>query len=156
MRVFCCINSPRTKMRGALPFLAAHIQKKSRSVSRVLSFNTAIYLDLTLPPSSSDSNKRSAQARFTRSHLASGGVYIARLVTKAAVSSYLAFSPLRRLRDAVLSVALSLKSPSPAVNRHPACVKLGLSSSYFRTPQPYNLLYNYCTLSGFICQLFSG
>ena len=99
--------------------------------------------------------KRSAQARFTRSRLASGGVYIARLVTKAAVSPYLAFSPLRRLRDAVLSVALSLKSPSPTVNRHPACVKLGLSSSYLRTPQPYNLLRRYSNRNAQICQPFS-
>ena len=37
------------------------------------------------------------------------------------VSSYLAFPPLRPLRDSrYISVALSLKSPSPGVTRHPA------------------------------------
>jgi hypothetical protein len=50
--------------------------------------------------------------------LAPDGVYIALLVTKQAVSSYLTFSPLP-IPWRLFSVALSLKSPSPVVNRHP-------------------------------------
>ena len=41
-------------------------------------------------------------------------------------------------KTAVYFCSLSLKSPSPAVNRHPCPAMLGLSSRYFRSPQPYN------------------
>ena len=47
------------------------------------------------------------------------GFTLTRDVTAAAVSSCLAFSPLQ-LSLRLFSVALSLKSPSPAVSRHPA------------------------------------
>ncbi len=51
-------------------------------------------------------------------------------VAKPLVSSYLAFPPLRPPKGAsrYISVALSLESPPPAVNRHPALCELGLSS----------------------------
>ena len=60
-------------------------------------------------------------------NLASGGVYIAPCVTVRAVGSYPAFSTLPLL-VAVLSVALSLKSPPPGFLRHPVPKTLGLSS----------------------------
>lgn len=79
------------------------------------------------------------KAPLVRSYLASSGVYTASPVTEGAVSSCLAFSslPIGRL----FSVALSLKSPSPAVSRHPA-----LRSSDFprhgisAAPQPHGRL----------------
>ena len=52
-------------------------------------------------------------------NLASDGVYMARGVTVPSVSSYLAFPPLPQMRRSI-SVALSLKSPSPDVIRRPA------------------------------------
>lgn len=52
--------------------------------------------------------------------LASDGVYNAVPVTGPPVVSYTAVSPLPRLRGGILSVALSLGSLPPAVNRHPA------------------------------------
>jgi len=64
-------------------------------------------------------------------NLASGGVYMAYLVTKVSVVSYTTFSPSPQLKTKLrqyISVALSLKSPSPAINRHPVLLKLGLSS----------------------------
>ena len=51
-----------------------------------------------------------------------------RTVSCAPVSSYLAVSPLPEKSGGLLSVALSLKSPSPDVIRHPCPVKPGLSS----------------------------
>ena len=39
---------------------------------------------------------------------------------------------------AVYFCSLSLKSPSPAVNRHPCPAMLGLSSRRFRGPRPYD------------------
>ena len=50
-------------------------------------------------------------------YLASSGVYIAPIVTNRSVSSYLAISTLPQ-KWRYISVALSLKSPSPAINRH--------------------------------------
>jgi len=54
--------------------------------------------------------------------LAPGGVYHASPVTRTAVSSYLAFSPLPRgfPRGGMFSVALSLGSPPVAISDHPA------------------------------------
>ena len=56
--------------------------------------------------------------------LASGGVCRADVVTDAAVSSYLAFSPLPVPREAAIgglfSAALSVASRRPGVTRHPA------------------------------------
>ncbi|GER04026.1 hypothetical protein JCM17846_17080 [Iodidimonas nitroreducens] len=67
--------------------------------------------------------------------LAPGGVYHARPVTNAAVRSYRTLSPLPgtmvlqgRGPGGLLSVALSLKSPSPGVTRHRIFVEPGLSS----------------------------
>ncbi len=61
-------------------------------------------------------------------NLASSGVYIASRVTVRAVGSYPAFSTLPIIISAVLSVALSLKSPPPGFLRHPVSKTLGLSS----------------------------
>ncbi len=73
---------------------------------------------------------------------APGGVYRAAFVTKDAVRSYRTVStwPARR-RGGMISVALSLKSPSPGVTRHRSSLEPGLSSrmkipSYRRSPNP--------------------
>ena len=55
------------------------------------------------------------------------GVYTARRVSVSTVSSYLAFSSLPQMRR-LFAVALSLKSPSPSVRRHPCREERGLSS----------------------------
>jgi len=60
-------------------------------------------------------------------NLAPSGVCRAFFVTKKPVSSYLAVSPLPR-SGGLFSVALSLKSPSPAVNWHCVFMEPGLSS----------------------------
>jgi len=68
--------------------------------------------------------------------LAPGGVYHAAPVARSAVGSYPTLSPLPRCRPlaepgnrgGLLSVALSLGSPPPAINRHRVFVEPGLSS----------------------------
>ena len=63
--------------------------------------------------------------------LAPGGVYPAIFVTENAVRSYHTLSPLPlelNSNGGLLSVALSLRSPSPAVNRHRVSMEPGLSS----------------------------
>ena len=69
----------------------------------------------------------------------------ANYVAIIAVSSCLAFSPLPLTRR-YISVALSLKSPSPDVIRHPCPVELGLSSlgsTPTATVWPTHILYNF-------------
>ena len=92
-------------------------------VSRVLS-GAAIYLRLQSPAGSSDvyGRRRTGSPDIQisrRPNLASGGVWLAGGVTAATVSSYLAIPPLQEI-PAVYFCSLSLKSPSPAVSRHPA------------------------------------
>jgi hypothetical protein len=60
--------------------------------------------------------------------LAPGGVCRAVHVAMSAVGSYPTLSPLLRKRSGLLSVALSLRSPSPDVIRHRTSVEPGLSS----------------------------
>ncbi len=61
--------------------------------------------------------------------LAPGGVYPAVAVADDAVRSYRTLSPLPRLKTGgLLSVALSLGSPPPAINRHRVSMEPGLSS----------------------------
>jgi len=61
--------------------------------------------------------------------LAPGGVYRAASVTGRAVGSYPTLSPLPHMkRGGLLSVALSLGSPPPAVSRHRVSMEPGLSS----------------------------
>ena len=62
--------------------------------------------------------------------LAPGGVCHAGAVASPAVGSYPTLSPLPRTeaRGGLLSVALSLRLPSPAVSRHRVSVEPGLSS----------------------------
>ena len=57
--------------------------------------------------------------------------FTSRIVAKLRVSSYLAFPSLPHTRR-FFSVALSLKSPSPGVTRHPCPTMLGLSSNISR------------------------
>ena len=92
----------------------------SRSISRVLSCAT-IYLLPPLPTDSSDVLRRyrGEQPHSISPYLASGGVYTAGEVTSSPVSFYLAFSSLPFSRR-FFSVALSRKSPSADVIRHPA------------------------------------
>ncbi len=61
--------------------------------------------------------------------LAPGGVYHARFITDPAVRSYRTLSPLPRMRGGLLSVALSLRFPSPGVTRHRISMEPGLSSA---------------------------
>ena len=65
----------------------------SSTVSRVL-YQTAIYLGLLLPAGSSSLPRTQRATVLSLSGLAPGGVYTAFPVTRKAVSSYLAFSPL--------------------------------------------------------------
>ena len=60
--------------------------------------------------------------------LAPGGVCHAAPVAGRAVGSYPTLSPLPQLRGGLLSVALSLGSPPPAVGRHRVSLEPGLSS----------------------------
>ena len=92
----------------------------SLSVSRVLSC-TVIYLGLPSPTSSSDIHgiPSDGQPSWRKPNLAAGGVYMAYRVTAISVSSYLAFPSLQRKSLRFISVALSLRSPSPDVIRHP-------------------------------------
>ena len=59
---------------------------------------------------------------------APGGVYLAASVAGRAVGSYPTLSPLPRKRGGLLSVALSLGLPPPAVSRHRVSMEPGLSS----------------------------
>ncbi len=64
---------------------------------------------------------------------ASGGVYLAASVTRSAVRSYRTLSSLPTIAKGyqiggLLSVALSLRLPSPAINWHRVSMKPGLSS----------------------------
>ena len=107
----------------------------SKPVSRVLSFNTIIYLAVPSPTRSSDLPTGQSpsgrlmycpflvllQVGFTRTRAVyrRAGELLPRLFTLTKLT-------LRRL----FSVALSLKSPSPDVIRHLCPAELGLSSSY--------------------------
>ena len=99
----------------------------SRPISRVLSW-TAIPLGVLLPARSSSLPGSSAShAHASLFGLAPDGVCRAVRVTTNAVSSYLAVSPLPDLVSCLsqdigglLSVALSVTSRCPVVNRHPA------------------------------------
>ena len=64
--------------------------------------------------------------------LAPGGVYPAIPVTRDAVRSYRTLSSLPVLTGGLLSVALSLRSPSLAVNQHRISVEPGLSSPLYQ------------------------
>ncbi len=71
------------------------VKASRRPISRVLSFNTVIYLDLPLPTSSSDVLQAVSTGYLINCpYLAPNGVYTAFHVSAEAVSSYLAFSSL--------------------------------------------------------------
>ena len=107
----------------------------SNTISRVL-YLTIIYLDLLLPASSSNlPGTQRATVSFLFG-LASDGVYTATSVTREAVSSYLAFSPLPA-KQAVIFCCTGLGVTS--TGRYPAScpLKPGLSSpAAFRHLQP--------------------
>ena len=99
----------------------------------------AIHLGRPLLNASCDTpGRRRENTPATRSRwpsllgLAPGGVYRAAPVAGDAVRSYRTLSPLpidaETLKGGLLSVALSLGSPPPAVNRHRVSVEPGLSS----------------------------
>ena len=107
----------------------------SNTISRVL-YQTIIYLDLMLPPDSSNLPETRRAIVSSLLGLASDGVYTAITVTSDAVSSYLAFSPLPDLQ-AVIFCCTGLRVAS--TGRYPAScpVKPGLSSpAAFRHLQP--------------------
>ena len=118
-------------LEGALELRAAiavrHAGMKgvgSQSISRVLSW-AAIPLGVLLPARSSSLPGSSAShAHASLFGLAPDGVCRAVRVTTAAVSSYLAVSPLPAPIlgniGGLISVALSVTSRCPVVNRHPA------------------------------------
>ena len=123
----------------------------SLSVSRVLSC-TVIYLGLPSPISSSDIHgiPSDGQPYWRIPNLAASGVYMAYCVTTISVSSYLAFPSLPRVAAwRFISVALSLKSPSPDVIRHPV-----LCCSDFphglNAPRPYNKLKSFIIIALFL------
>ena len=60
--------------------------------------------------------------------LASGGVYLAVIVTNHAVRSYRTLSALLDKSSGLLSVALSVGSRRPGITRHRVFMKPGLSS----------------------------
>ncbi len=99
----------------------------SNTISRVL-YQTIIYLGLVLPPGSSGLPGTQRATVLSLSGLASDGVYTASCVTKEAVSSYLAFSPLPVRKQAVIFCCTILGVTS--TGRYPAScpVKPGLSS----------------------------
>ena len=126
----------------------------SLSISRVLSC-TVIYLHLPSPTSSSDvhSIHRTDSPIWRIPNLAAGGVYMAYRVTTVSVSSYLAFPSLQGIALRFISVALSLKSPSPDVIRHPVlcCSDFPHGVSRFdTTPRPYNKLKSFYIIALFI------
>ncbi len=106
-------------------------KKVKQSVSRIL-YQTIIYLGYRLPGISCDLPE--SQAKRAASSLLFGlapdGVCRAISVTRDAVSSYLAFSPLpRKVRGGIFSVALSCFSRRLGVTQRPA-----LRSSDFPHP----------------------
>ena len=96
------------KKRRDSPLLTNSLLNKndlSLPVSRVLSC-TVIYLALPSPTSSSDINGISSDGPPYRRkpNLAAGGVYMARFVTNASVSSYLAFPSLPQIGNSRMSI----------------------------------------------------
>jgi len=98
-------------------------RNESWPISRVLSW-TVIYLGAVLPRRSSDlPGNNASRAYVPLFGLAPGGVYHAVRVATSAVGSYPAISTLPVLFRAIggiFSVALSIASRRPVVNRHPA------------------------------------
>ena len=156
----------KIKKSGDITRFPRILSNLSRSVSRVLSC-TVIYLDLPSPTSSSDIHgvPPDGQPYWRTPNLATGGVYMAYRVTTVSVSSYLAFPSLPQRGDSqteilkakkqsslrrFISVALSLKSPSPDVIRHPRPMLLGLSSWCKSIPRPYNKLKSHLYYNTFL------
>ena len=110
---------------------------QSKTISRVMSCVIIYPMELSpVPLSDPPENMTGSHIRFLFG-LASDGVYMAFSVTRETVVSYTAFPPLPEKTWRYLSVALSLESPPPAVNRHPCPTKPGLSSpGPFRSCQP--------------------
>jgi len=142
--------SPRARMRapaakaGAMHNAQVRRQGASRPVSRVLyglralrrGNVAAIHLGRPLPDASRNlpgrragNSPRGSPLAPPLFGLAPGGVYRAASVTGRAVGSYPTLSPLpHKMRGGLLSVALSLGLPPPAVSRHRVSMEPGLSS----------------------------
>lgn len=117
--------------------------KMSAAISRVLSCPKTcmvIHLGCVLPrhlmrstrmTGLSQAGSKTAPSLFD---LAPSGVYPATSVTRSAVSSYLTISPLPTEMGGIISVALSLRSPSPDIIRHSCSVEPGLSSDLHQQP----------------------
>ena len=134
--------------KGFCPFAAF---LTSKPVSRVLSFKTAIYLDVELPP------------RSSRPLNATGPVYcvptaLLRIEFTATDCSQPSGELLPRLSTLThghrcdcgryISVALFLGSPPAGVTRYPCPVEPGLSSRKGLSPLPRDCLFSsrvYCT-----------
>ena len=131
---------PRRKSRRWKAFDSKK-QNPRRSVSRVLSC-TVIYLPLPSPARSSDIHgvRRADNPMRRTPNLAASGVYMARRVTEASVSSYLAFPPLQKHVSAVYFCCTFLEVAFTWRYQAPCPMLLGLSSWRFRAPRPYNLL----------------
>ena len=122
-------------MSGALPYCA------SKPVSRVLSFKTAIYLDVPLPTRSSHLLSTAGSALCTPTVLlrieftamdasTPSGELLPRLSTLAG-----AYRPRPTVRQRYISVALFLGSPPAGVTRYSYPVEPGLSSPTGLSPR---------------------
>ena len=132
----------KLRTSNLLDFWHFSLKKARRSISRVLSTqkkmrSMVIHLGRPLLNASCDTpGRRRENSPVAHSNwpsllgLALGGVYHAALVTESAVRSYRTLSPLPTVKaGGFLSVALSLGSPPPVVNRHRVSVEPGLSST---------------------------
>ncbi len=123
------------------------------AVSRVLSFKMIIYLGRSLPTASSNlPGDETGSLMVSLFGLASDGVYTAASVTGYTVVSYTAFSPLRRISDAVLFCCTFPGVTS--AGRYPASCpsKPGLSSYLLRSAiiRPTILLFPVIVILQFI------
>ena len=95
-------------------------QKQSSIVISRVMYQVVIYLGRMLPYVSINLPGNWRAAICFLFGLSSDGVYNAVSVTRSAVVSYTALSPLPADAGGLLSVTLSCASPQPAVSRHPA------------------------------------
>lgn len=102
-------------------------------------------------PLRSSHHSHNAEQALLRCRCCSGWGLHGNSVTIFPVSSYLTFPHLPKNRR-LFSVALSLESPPPAVNRHPCSLEPGLSSRTLRYPRPSDLLNGYYNIFSFSCQ----
>ena len=144
-RIFAGLAVQKKQGRSNLPCVA------SKPVSRVLSFKTAIYLDVPLPTRSSRLPGTAGPAVCPSTALLRIEFTAMDAFTRHWVSSYLTFPPLPHRRTTscrwvragprygerrYISVALFLGSPPAGVTRYPCPVEPGLSSQAGLSPRP--------------------